>query len=193
MDKKKDVDKLKEHGVTYDQYAEMPDDGQRYEVLDGMLELMSPGPSTPHQSVSRELQFLLMQSCRTDYILFHAPIDVILSDTNVVQPDILLIHRSREHIIAKRGIEGSPDLVVEILSPGSRRRDKVRKFTIYAAHGVPEYWVVDAESRTLEQFRLGDDGRYGLIQLFEDQDTVTSALVPCASFRLEELFRELPN
>ena len=125
-------DKIKEQQVTYEIYAAMPDDGQRYEIIDGSLEMMSPSASTMHQAVSRELEFIFMQSCRSDYVIFGAPIDVILSERNVLQPDILMIHRSRQHIVSKRGIEGPPDLVVEILSPSSRRRDKVVKMGTYA-------------------------------------------------------------
>lgn len=96
MDRKKNAaELLKEQQVTYEMYAEMPDDGQRYAIIDGIMELMSPGPSTTHQAVSGELEFILKQSCRTEYLIFDAPIDVILSEMNVVQPDILMIHRSR--------------------------------------------------------------------------------------------------
>lgn len=143
--------------MTYDQYAAMPDDGQRYEIFEGEMLLMSPGPSSPHQSVNRELEFILMQSCRMDYVIFDAPLDVILSQTTVLQPDILMIHRSRQHIVTKRGIEGPPDLVVEIVSPGSRKRDKVSKMHLYAKYEVPEYWIIDTDSRILEQYRLQGD------------------------------------
>lgn len=193
MEKNKAADRAKEQPVTYDIYADMPDDGQRYEVFDGVLELMTPGPSTPHQAVSRELEFILMQSCRMEYIIFDAPIDVILSATNVVQPDILMIHRSRQQIVTRRGIEGSPDLIAEILSPGSRKRDKMTKPAIYAEHGVPEYWIVDAEARSLEQYRLSESGRYDLIQVYEGHDVVTSDRLPCVSFEVGELFKDMPN
>ena len=193
MEKKNNEDQAKEPPVTYDIYAELPDDGHRYEVLSGTLELMSPGPATVHQAVSSELGFILMGSCKKDYFVLHAPIDVILSESNVVQPDILMIHRSRQHIVSKRGIEGSPDLVVEILSPGSRRRDKVRKFAIYEEHGVSEYWVIDVEARALEQFQLSDDGRYKLVQVFEENDLVTSTGFPSVSCAIDELLRDMPG
>lgn len=194
MDKKKSAaNKIKEQHVTYEMYAEMPDDGQRYEIFDGVMEMMSPGPSTTHQSVSGELEFILKQSCRMDYLIFHAPIDVILSETNVVQPDILMIHRSRQHIVAERGIEGAPDLVVEILSPSSRKRDKVTKLKLYGRSGVPEYWIIDTEARTMEQFRLIDDERYELINLFERTDKVASDKLPCVSFTISDIFREIMN
>lgn len=193
MSEKKDwADKIKERQVTYDMYAEMPEDGARYEILDGSLELMSPGPSPSHQAVSRELAYLLMQSCRSDYVLFHAPLDVILDQTNVLQPDILMVHRSRLPIVTKRGVEGAPDLVVEILSPGSRGRDKVVKMEIYARHGVPEYWIVDTASRTLEQFRMANGGYYYVLHnLFEGEDLVSSDKLPCVAFNVSHIFAEM--
>ncbi|WP_181917973.1 Uma2 family endonuclease, partial [Cohnella phaseoli] len=112
--KKKRADEpvIREQPVTYDDYAAMPDDGNRYEIIDGVMELMSPGPMAVHQTLSRELLLLLIQSCRSDYAIFYAPFDVILSKVNVVQPDILMIHRSRIDIVKPHGVEGAPDLVV---------------------------------------------------------------------------------
>jgi len=187
------AERIAEQPVTYDIYAAMPDDGFRYEIFDGRLELMSPGPSASHQSVSSELEFILKSSCQSEYKMFHAPFDVILSKTNVVQPDIMMIHRSRLHMVTARGIEGAPDLVVEIVSPGSRKRDKVTKRNIYAQHGVPEYWVVDTDSRSLEQYRLDGNGDYALINLFEGDDRVESDKLPCVTFRVYDLFLDMPN
>lgn len=184
-------DRVLEHPVTYEAYAGLPDDGMRYEVLEGTLEAMSPSPTANHQTVGGDL-FLRLQSCKSDFLVFVAPLDVILSRTNVLQPDLLLIHRSRSEIVTKRGVEGAPDLVVEILSPSSRARDKVRKMKIYAKHGVPEYWVIDIDTRTLEQYVLTETGVYELIELFESGDTVSSDKLPCASFALDELFSDLP-
>ncbi|RUS46177.1 Uma2 family endonuclease [Cohnella sp. AR92] len=171
----------------------MPDDGLRYEVLDGVLEAMSPSPTATHQSVSGELQFLFKQRCKTDYLIFVAPLDVILSQKNVLQPDLLLVHRSRSGIVTERGVEGAPDLVAEILSPSSRARDKVVKMKIYAKHGVPEYWVIDTRARTLERYVLMEVGIYELRDLFEENDAVSSDKMPCVSFVVGELFSDLPR
>lgn len=192
--KKKEDDKIKEQTVTYDMYANMPDDGARYEIIDGKLEMMSPGPSTIHQYISGELEFLLKKSCKSDYMIFYAPLDVILSNTTVLQPDILMIHRSRLHIATNRGIEGPPDLVVEIITPGSRSRDKVIKMKSYAKYGVPEYWIVDAESRTLEQYRLMDHQHtYTLHNLFEGDDIVVSDKLPCVNLTISAIFTEISD
>lgn len=127
MKKKTYEEVIKESPVTYELYANMIDDGNRYEIADGVLELMSPSPSFIHQTVSQELLCTLNASCRNDYIIVVAPIDVILSDTEVRQPDLAMIHKSGISIISDRGINGAPDLVVEITSEQSRRRDKVDK------------------------------------------------------------------
>lgn len=184
-------DKAKEQPVTYETYAKMPDDGKRYEVIDGVLELMSPGPTAAHQSISLELSYELRQSCHSDYLIFFAPLDVILNETNVVQPDVLMIHRSRRHIVTSRGVEGAPDLVAEILSPGSRKRDRHKKMAVYEKHGIPEYWIVDPEARTLEQYRLNDLERFELHELFEGEDTVFSDKLPCASFVVSRIFSDV--
>jgi Uma2 family endonuclease len=187
---KKAAGMIKEQQVTYDMYAAMPDDGHRYEIFDGKLEMMSPGASASHQTISGLLYFLLMQSCKSDYLIFHPPFDVILSKTNVLQPDIMMIRRSRLHLVTERGIEGAPDLVVEIISPSSRKRDKGVKMGTYAKYGVPEYWVVDSDSRTLEQFQLVQES-YALIYSFEGDDRVTSDKLSCVSFAVGEIFKDL--
>lgn len=190
---KKDDDLVREGQVTYDMYAAMPDDGLRYEIIDGVLEAMSPGPSTSHQVVGGELEFILKQSCKSEYLILDAPLDVILSKTNVLQPDLLMIHRSRLAIVTERGVEGPPDLVVEVLSPWSRKRDKVVKLRTYARFAVPEYWIVDAAAKTLEQYRLSEDGslRYELHEIFGAEDRVTSDKLPCVSFTLNDIFANM--
>ncbi|WP_217595092.1 Uma2 family endonuclease [Cohnella sp. GbtcB17] len=180
------ADEVREQIVTYEMYADMPDDGNRYEIFDGKLELMS-GPNIFHQAISGKLH-LLLQSCTSNYIVLYSPLDVILSKTNVMQPDLVLVSKDRWEIVSKRGVEGAPDLAVEILSPGSRKRDRVRKHAVYEKHGVSEYWIVDPTARTLEQFILVD-GRYRVGELFEEQDRVVSERFPCVSFAVDGLFK----
>lgn len=182
---------IKESPVTYDLYANMVDDGNRYEISDGVLELMSPSPTFTHQSITDELLHLLKTSCRNDYIIVSSPIDVILSDTEVRQPDLVIIHRSRISIISNRGINGAPDLVVEVTSEHSRRRDKVRKRIVYAQYGVSEYWIVDLTNFTLEQYVLEGD-RYELTEVYAGDDTIRSRTMPCASFNMNGIVRSLP-
>ncbi len=190
MKKDKNKDRIKEQIVTYEIYAAMPDDGQRYEIVDGAMEMMTPGASMVHQTISRELSFKLLQSCNEDYSIYYAPFDVILSETNVLQPDIMMIHFSRMHIVTSRGVEGPPDLVVEIISPSSRRRDKIVKMKVYSKHNVPEYWIVDSDLRILEQYRLSGE-TYELHNLFEGNQIVSSDKLPCVSFAIRDLFKGL--
>jgi Uma2 family endonuclease len=182
---------IKESPVTYEMYAEMVDDGNRYEISDGVLELMSPAPTPTHQSVSQELLFSLNASCRNEYIIYSSPIDVILSATEVRQSDLIMIHRSRMDIIGERGINGAPDLVVEISSKHSRRRDKVQKRIAYAKYGVSEYWIIDLVGFTLEQYVL-DGERYELAEVYAEDEIVRSKIVACAAFSMNEIVQSLP-
>lgn len=188
-DKEKKADRVKEQPATYETYAAMPDDGNRYEVIEGRLELL-PSPSPNHQLVRGQLQYRMHSNCESEYIVLGAPLDVILSDVNVLQPDLILVHRSRKHILTHRGVEGPPDLVVEILTPGTRNRDKAVKMKIYAAHGVSECWIVEPEARVIELFRL-ESGRYEPYDLFEGDEVVTSDKLPCISFAISDIFRDM--
>lgn len=177
---------IKEQPLTYDDYAQLPDDGKRYELADGVLELMTPAPSPKHQSISSYLQTILVNSCHSEFIILSSPIDLILSPTEVRQPDLVLVHRSRIKIITRRGIEGVPDLVVEILSPHSVKRDKFGKLNAYAHCQVPEYWIVDPAHESLEQYLLGDDG-YKLHHLFDREEPIVSKRLPCATFTMGQI------
>lgn len=181
---------IKEHGLTYDDYAAI-DDGNRYELANGQLELMSPAPTVTHQMLSFEIQKFISRSCESDYIILYAPVDVILSATEVRQPDLVLIHRNRIDILRKRGVEGAPDLVVEILSPSSLKRDKIHKLKAYAFYGIPEYWIVDPATGVLEQYILQED-HYELINIFQGIELVTSPNIPCISFTMAEIIAKIP-
>ncbi|THF73767.1 Uma2 family endonuclease [Cohnella fermenti] len=191
MKKKTYEELIREYPVTYEMYANMVDDEKRYEISDGVLELMSPSPTFTHQSITGVLHYILTTSCRNDYIIVASPIDVILSDTEVRQPDLVIIHRSRMSIISNRGINGAPDLVVEVTSEHSRRRDKVKKRVVYAQYGVPEYWIVDLSNLTLEQYVL-DGTRYELTEVYSGDDTIHSQTMPCASFSMNGIVQSLP-
>jgi Uma2 family endonuclease len=144
---------------TYDDYVLLPDDGNRYEVIDGELHV-TPAPTTTHQSVSKRIQFELMLQIehRGHGIVFDAPVDVILARTRTVQPDLVVVRTARRAIVSERGIEGAPDLVVEILSPGTEQTDRIVKRKLYASVGVPEYWLVDPSSHAVEVLVLGKRG-----------------------------------
>ncbi len=190
-EKKATSAKVKESGLTYEDYAAI-DDGNRYELASGQLELMSPAPSVTHEMISIELIKTISRSCESDYIILSAPVDVILSSIDVRQPDIVLISRKRISIISNRGIEGPPDLVVEILSPSTLKRDKIDKVKIYARYNIPEFWIIDPILGILEQYLLTDN-RYELIDIFQNNEVVTSPNVPCISFTMAEIMEKVPK
>lgn len=186
----KDELTVKEGGLTYEDYARLPDDGNRYELSDGKLDLLAPAPSSDHQLVVTELLAILHGTCRDEYLLLTAPIDVILSPKEVRQPDLIMVHISREKMITQRGVEGPPDLVAEILSPSTAIKDRHVKSIIYAKYGVKEYWIVDLFYRTLEIYLLDPKtSAYRLHQAFEEKEEVYSPALPCVHFALKDLFR----
>jgi Uma2 family endonuclease len=141
--------------LTYSDYAALPDDGRRYELHWGELSV-TPAPGTRHQGAIVNLIALLHEHVKSRGLgkIFVAPTDCILSNVTVVQPDVLYIATDRLAIISERGIEGAPTLVVEVLSPSTAPLDRGRKMKLYAEHGVPYYWIVDPESRSVEAYTL---------------------------------------
>jgi Uma2 family endonuclease len=156
--------------LTYADYVALPDDGRRYEILDGEL-AVSPSPTSRHQLVSHNLVFALSSWVRAKRLgrMWAAPLDLILADTVVMQPDIIYVSKSRSAIVAKRGLEAAPDLVIEILSDSTASRDRGVKMRLYARYGVPRYWIVDAEARTIEVYALGDS-TYELAATYRNDD-----------------------
>lgn len=182
---------VREQGLTYSDYAALDDDN-RYELVDGRLELMSPAPQVVHQLISIELQSMLRDTCLSDYIILNAPVDLILSSRDVRQPDLLMVHRNRIHIISQKGVTGPPDIVVEILSPSTLRRDKVDKRKTYANYGVQEYWMIEPILGTLEQFVLTED-RYELVNVYQGDESVHSPHVMCVRFSMAEIMANIPD
>jgi len=141
--------------LTYADYAALPADGRRYEIHDGELSV-TPAPGTRHQRVIGRL-FVVLHTFVTDEArgeVFVAPTDVILSGTTIVQPDIIWVGPNRLDVISSRGIEGSPTLAVEIISPSTGAIDRYTKMQLYARHGIPWYWLVDPDAQTLEVYGL---------------------------------------
>lgn len=138
---------------TYADYCTLPEDGKRSEILDGDL-VVSPAPVPRHQAVSLYLAALLHRYVRQRRLgrVYAAPIDVLLSRTTICQPDIVFVARANQHIVTERAIEGAPDMLVEILSPSTQRRDRGIKARLYARLGVAHYWIIDAKKRQLEAF-----------------------------------------
>ena len=145
---------------TYADLLHTPDDGQRYEVLEGDL-IVSPSPKWKHQRVVSTLVRIFHRTEDAGFgVACTAPMDVVLSDRNVVEPDLLFIAKSRLGIVTEANVQGAPGLVVEIISDRSRRLDATTKRQIYERHGVRFYWLVDPEEETVRVFELRE-GAYG--------------------------------
>ena len=160
--------------LTYEDYANAPDD-ERYELIDGEL-IMVPGPNMPHQGNQSKLGWRMAAFAerRSLGTVFFSDTDVVLSETDVVKPDLLFISKEREHVITYANIQGAPDLVVEILSPSTSRRDWNEKRELYAEHGVKEYIVMDPSNKIV--WRLGlKDGALEIEQTYYEGDTIESS------------------
>lgn len=145
--------------LTYKDYEALPADGRRYEVHEGELSV-TPAPSPQHQLISRHLFRLLDGHVKARGLgeVLYAPLDVILSDTSIVQPDLVYLDSTRLGAISRRGIEGPPTLVIEILSPATTLIDRSTKQQLYARHAIPFFWLVDPEGHSVEAFVLGPKG-----------------------------------
>jgi Uma2 family endonuclease len=177
--------------LTYREYALLPDDGRRHELVEGDF-YVTPAPTSHHQTVSRRLQHALMTQLEDKGLafVFDAPFDVILADTTVVEPDLAIIRASRRELISKRGLEGPPDVAVEILSESSKGQDQFLKKTVYARFGIPEYWLIEPELGFVTINRLVD-GAYEEHQRLDRASTLTSPEFPEVSIPLTPVFKPL--
>ncbi|MCC6630021.1 MAG: Uma2 family endonuclease [Chloroflexi bacterium] len=163
---------------TYDDYCALPDDGRRYEIIDGVL-YMTPSPKEAHQAISALLTAHLMTHVqfRGRGRVYAAPFDVRLGPGNVVQPDVIVVRNDNLSIITPDNIVGAPDLVIEIASPSTTGYDRRQKQDAYAAAGVDEYWLIDPAARTIEVLRL-EDGAYRSLGAFRNGAQLPSIVVP---------------
>ena len=173
---------------TYEDYRTTPED-ERYELLCGDL-IMVPAPNIKHQKVQARLHYRL-----TRFILDHepgelllAPCDVVLSETDVVQPDLLFVCREREHLLSGgENVQGAPDLVIEILSPSTAEKDRGIKHELYDRHGVTEYWLVDPMAETVS-IHHRQAGRLAPSRTFGRRDALRSPLLAGLELHLDDVF-----
>ena len=173
--------------LTYEDYASLPDD-ERCELIDGEL-IPMPSPSVFHQLLIFSIGVPLREFVKRLSLgeVVPSPIDVILSATNVVQPDLIFVSNERSHIIAEANIRGAPDLAIEIISPSTERRDRIIKRNLYARHGVGEYWLVDPYAKTITVLILGANG-YDTYAVFGEGDILTSPALAGFALNLSDLF-----
>ena len=172
---------------TYKDYCATPDD-ERYELLNGNL-MMVPAPNRKHQKVLSRLDRKLGDFTEEHGLgeVYVAPFDVFLSDTDVVQPDLLFISRAREHTLTDANVRGAPDLVIEILSPSTADRDLGYKRDLYGRHGVLEYWIVDPIGETVAVHQQRD-GKLELAETVGRLDTLQTALLEGLQLKLDDIF-----
>lgn len=174
--------------LTYADYCNTPDD-ERWELLYGEL-TMAPSPTTAHQTVLFNLARVLADFAELASLgqVFVAPFDVVLSDTNVVQPDIVFISRDRIQMLTEANIRGAPDLVVEVLSPATASRDWRVKLDLYAEHGVQEYWVVDPDGQRVWLMSRVDN-KLTEVANYGPSDAMTSPTLTGFAPDLSQVFR----
>ena len=179
--------------LTYDDFVLFPDDGLRHELIDGE-HYVTPSPNAKHQKVLANLHLSLGVWLRAHPIgeVFFAPFDVVFSRIDVVEPDLLFMSNERAaQILTNANIQGVPEMVVEIGSPGTRRRDETTKRALYERVGVSEYWVVDTELDVVRVYRRLDGERFGpSTQLsLRAGEVLTTPLLPGLELPLAEIFR----
>ncbi len=173
---------------TYADYAALPDEGKRYEVVKGVL-YMSPAPNLGHQGIVGEIFVHLHRFVQMAGLgrVFVAPADVELSVGNVVQPDVFIVLNEHLDRMAHSRLIGAPDLVVEVLSPGTMRHDLRAKLGAYERARVSEYWIVSPGEQVVELL-VFEGGVYQSLGVFQGADVLPSRIVPGWSIPVERLF-----
>ncbi len=177
--------------MTYEDLLLLPEDGLRHEIIDGE-HYVNASPIEKHQRVSYNLIVEIGIYLREHPVgrLYHAPFDVVFSQYDVVEPDLIFISNDRRQILTEKNIQGSPDLLIEILSASNRKYDEVTKHELYERTGVPEYWIVDPARDAVRVFRRNTAGRYERAAELSSEDTLTSPLFPTLEIHLDRIFNE---
>ena len=178
--------------LTYADFVRFPDDGLRHEIIDG-VHYVTPSPTRRHQRVSRRLSFALESYLREHPVtgeMFYAPFDVVMSNWDVVEPDLLVIAGDQQDILTEKNVQGAPALVIEILSPGTRRRDEQIKRRLFERTGVREYWLVDPLRNRITVHRCAADGSFPKVAELTaaDRAVLTTPILPDFRLELEPLF-----
>lgn len=173
---------------TYDAYTARTDDGECYEIVQGVL-VMSPSPEDIYQEVVGEIFAYLREQIKLTHSgrVFMAPLDVVLSPQNVFQPDVLVVLNEHLDRVQRTHVAGAPDLVVEVISPKSKLYDRVNKHMAYEQAGIPEYWLVYPYQQCIELFVL-EQGKYRSLGTFRDQQTLPSRIVPQMTLPVARFF-----
>ena len=174
--------------ITHADLLALPEDNLRREIIDGEM-FVTPSPIANHQTILINILSASLDYLKNHHVgkVFVSPLDVIFSDYDVLQPDLLFVLNERAEIV-KDWIRGAPDLAVEILSPTTEARDRGIKLKAYPRFGVKEYWLVDPAARAVEVHRLTPEG-YELPKTFALDDTLTSRLLPGFKLDVATIYR----
>jgi Uma2 family endonuclease len=180
--------------LTYDDFVLFPDDGKRHEIIDGE-HIVTPAPNVRHQVLVRRLLCdleIYFRSQPQAGQVFSAPLDVLLSPFDIVEPDLFVVTGDQTDILTEKNVQGPPALVIEVLSKSTRKRDAQIKRRLFERTGVREYWLVDPELDAVQVFRPTLEGRLArVVELTaEDGDVLTTPLLPGCQIDLRELFRK---
>jgi len=176
--------------ITRSDYEAMPSGPPYFQLIEGEL-VMSPSPSPRHQRIVGRIFSVLHYSAAERQLgeVFVAPLDVFLNETNVHQPDIVYVSNNRAGHVSDAGIEGAPDLCVEVLSKTTARFDRIAKKKVFAQAGVAEYWLFDPEAQTIEVFDFASDSERA-VQVLDSRGHLRSPLFPGLEINLAEIFTE---
>ena len=177
---------VKEKKHTIEDYKILPE-GIPYQLIEGEL-ILTPAPNPIHQAVSANIFEKLRQFTKEMGLALYSPVDVYLGEENAYQPDIVYVSKEKKEIIKTNGIYGSPDLVIEILSPSTAYYDLRKKYRVYEKFGVQEYWIVDPEMRSLEIY-FSQKGHFSLTDKAECEGEVASSILNGFHLKLESMFQ----
>mgnify|MGYP002629228980 CR=1 len=176
--------------LTYDDFLLFPEDGKRHEIIDGE-HYVTPSPNRRHQQLLGRLFLAFAEHLRDHPALgevYFAPFDVVFSNWDVVEPDLIFVAGNQRSILTDKNIVGAPALVVEILSPGTRKRDQQLKRRLFDRSGVQEYWMVDPDKDVVVVHRRDADGGFPRLDELGAGEMVTTPLMPAFSLLLSTLF-----
>ncbi|MCI0694969.1 Uma2 family endonuclease [candidate division KSB1 bacterium] len=175
---------------TYEDYLNLPDNGKRYEIINGEL-YMVPAPTLGHQDTIGEFHLTIGIFLKANPIgkIYLAPTDIIFSDIDVLQPDLIFVSKEKFDILTRENIQGAPDLVIEVLSPGTEKRDRTIKLKAYSKFGVLEYWMANDEKATVEVWRRKGK-KLVFHALLDKTQTLTTPLLPELEIPLAKIFQK---
>lgn len=176
--------------LTYDDFLLFPDDGQRHEIIGGE-HYVTPSPNLRHQKLSGRLHLSLAEYLRAHPLIgevYYAPLDVVLSHWDIVEPDLLFVAADQRNILTEKNVAGAPALVVEILSPSTRNRDQHLKQRLFEKSSVREYWMIDPERNTVTVDRLDENAKFARVGVLGADQSLITPLLPGWSLPLSQLF-----